>query len=45
MAVAGFDYSELDVTQQKNVFLIRGKALEEETSKIFLHRRHCSTGL
>jgi HSP20 family molecular chaperone IbpA len=43
MAVAGFDDRTLDVTQQKNVLLIRGKALEEETGKTFLHRRHCST--
>jgi len=38
MAVAGFDDSELDVTQQENVLLIRGKALEEEAEKTFLHR-------
>ena len=38
MAVAGFNDSELDVTQQENVLLIRGKALEEETGKTFLHR-------
>jgi len=38
MAVAGFDDSELDVTQQENVLLIRGKAHEEEEGKTFLHR-------
>ena len=45
MAAASFDDSELGVTQQENVLLIRGKALEEDTGKTFLHRRHCSTGL
>jgi molecular chaperone IbpA len=45
IAVTCFDDSELDVTQQENVLLIRGKALEGETSKTFLHRKHCSTDL
>jgi hypothetical protein len=34
-----------DVTQQENVLLISGKALERETNKTFLHRRHRPTGL
>jgi len=38
MAVAGFDDSELDVTQQENVLLIRGKAHDEESGKTYLHR-------
>jgi HSP20 family molecular chaperone IbpA len=45
MAVAGFDDSEFDVTQQENVLLIHGKALEEEAGKTFLHRTYRSTGL
>ena len=38
MAVAGFDESEIDVTQQENVLLIHGKAHDDESDKTFLHR-------
>lgn len=38
MAVAGFDESELEIVQQENVLLIRGKAQEENKDRAYLHR-------
>ncbi|MDA0368641.1 MAG: Hsp20 family protein [Proteobacteria bacterium] len=38
MAVAGFDDDELDVSQQENVLLIRGKAQDGPKTASYLHR-------
>ncbi|NQV79482.1 MAG: Hsp20 family protein [Alphaproteobacteria bacterium] len=38
MAVAGFDDDELDVSQQENVLLIRGKAQDGPKAASYLHR-------
>ncbi len=38
MAVAGFEESELDIVQQENVLLIRGKAQDDNADRSYLHR-------
>ena len=38
IAVAGFDQSELDVTQEADVLIIRGKARDEQEKSSYLHR-------
>lgn len=38
MAVAGFEEADLDIVQQENVLLIRGKAQEEAGERTYLHR-------